>query len=79
MNKLKRIHINRQTIARNKKKGENEPIIGVEESGVPKVYGHHVYIDGPSTIMYRKDKPLKCGATVWIETRAPVAVITDAQ
>jgi hypothetical protein len=75
MSKLKRIHINKHTIAKNHKQDLNEPVIGVEESGKPKRYGHEVIIDGPSQVVYHPDKPLKCGARVWIETRADVTVI----
>ena len=31
-------------------------------------YAHEVDIQGPSKIIYSKDKPLSCGARVWIET-----------
>ena len=33
---------------------------------------NHVHIDGPSTLVYEPDKPLPCGAHVWIETDADV-------
>ena len=31
-------------------------------------YGHHIKIDGPSEVIYSPNKPLPCGAKVWIET-----------
>ena len=37
-------------------------------------YGHEVQIDGPCSVIYRPDKPLSCGAKVWIETQAGVVV-----
>lgn len=36
-----------------------------------------VEIDGPSKVVYSPDKPLSCGARLWIETKAPV--IADGQ
>jgi hypothetical protein len=36
-----------------------------------------VLIDGPCRIVYSADKPLACGARVWIETHAgvhPIAI-----
>ena len=77
MGNLKRIHINRHTILKNHKLGLRNPVVGVEESGVPKRYGHEVKILGPSSVVYSPDKPLKCGARVWIETRADIEVCSD--
>ena len=37
--------------------------------------GDEVRILGASSIIYSPDKPLSCGAKVWIETDAEVAVI----
>lgn len=37
-------------------------------------YAHAVEILGPCRIIYRPDKPLSCGATVWIETEAEVVL-----
>ena len=36
--------------------------------------GHTVKILGNSKVVYRPDKPLPCGAHVWIETYDPVKV-----
>ena len=38
-----------------------------------KVY--EVEIKGPSKVVYSPDKPLSCGAKVWIETQAEVVVL----
>jgi hypothetical protein len=35
-------------------------------------YARTVDIDGPCRIVYSPDKPLSCGARVWIETEAKV-------
>ena len=37
-------------------------------------YGHKVEILGPSKVVYSPDKPLSCGARVWIETEAEVKI-----
>ena len=37
-------------------------------------YGHTATINGPSEVVYRPQKPVGCGARVWIETKAEVAV-----
>ena len=37
-------------------------------------YGHEVNILGSSKVVYSPDKPLACGAKVWIETNSPVEV-----
>lgn len=75
---IKRVHVNRHTLAKNKKHGLTDPAIGVEESGRQKRYGSRVDIvhDGVvvASVIHREDKPLKCGARCWIETRADVRV-----
>ena len=73
MNKLKRIHINMHHIRHNKKHGTHKPVITVKSSGSNE-YGHSVEIQGPSKVIYRPDKPLSCGARVWIETRSEINI-----
>jgi hypothetical protein len=55
----------------NKKHGTNEPVLTIKE-GRTNTYCHEVDILGPSKLVYRPDKPLSCGARVWIETTAAV-------
>ena len=38
------------------------------------VYAYAVDIPGPSRVVYSPDKPLSCGAKVWIETQAEVVI-----
>jgi hypothetical protein len=38
------------------------------------VYSNEVQILGESTVMYKPNKPLSCGAKVWIETDAEVVI-----
>ena len=69
-----RIHVNQHKIRSNKKHNLNEPVITVKTSK-SNTYGHEVEVLGPSKIIYSPDKPLSCGARVWIETEAEVNVI----
>ena len=71
---IKRIHINQHKIRSNRKNGLNEPVITVKTSK-SNSYGHEVHVDGPSKIIYSPDKPLSCGARVWIETEKTVHVL----
>ena len=64
---IKRIHINQHIIRSNSKNGEREPVITVK-SGKQNVYCDRVILDGLAEIVYSPDKPLSCGAKVWIET-----------
>jgi hypothetical protein len=73
MASLKRIHINQHKIKANKKHGTNEKVISVKH-GKRNIYGHEVEIQGPSKVFYRPEKPLSCGARVWVETEATVLV-----
>ena len=72
----KYIHINQHIIRRNKSNGYNEPVITVK-TYKSNNYGHSVEVNGPCKIVYSPDKPLSCGARVWIETDASVSV-TDS-
>jgi hypothetical protein len=58
----KRIHVNQHAIKRNRKHGTTEPVITV------KTYKSN-------ELIYSPDKPLSCGAHVWIETDAEVVAI----
>ena len=69
----KYIHINQHIIRRNKSNGYNEPVITVK-TYKSNDYGHEVTVNGPCKIVYSPDKPLSCGARVWIETEASVTV-----
>jgi hypothetical protein len=64
---LKRIHINQHIIRSNNKNGERKPVITVK-AGKENVYCDRVIVDGITEIVYSPDKPLSCGAKVWIET-----------
>ena len=69
----KRIHVNQHKIRSNKKYNLNEPVITVKTSK-SNTYGHEVEVLGPSKIIYSPDKPLSCGARVWIETEGEVKI-----
>lgn len=71
----KRIHVNQHVIRRNNKvkEGPHEPPLTVK-CGKKNIYAENVVIHGPSTVVYSPDKPLSCGAKVWIETTAEVEV-----
>ena len=68
-----RIHVNQHNIRANKKDGGNRPVI-TAKTYKDNQYGHRVKILGDSEVIYSPDKPLSCGARVWIETTAPVEV-----
>jgi hypothetical protein len=65
------IHVNQHVIKANRKNGTNEPVLTVKTYKSTN-YAHEVIINGPSKVIYRPDKPLSCGAHVWIETESEV-------
>jgi len=69
----KRIHINQHVIRANKKNKTNDPVITVKTSK-SNTYANEVDIIGKCKIIYSPDKPLSCGAKVWIETDAKVVL-----
>lgn len=74
---IKRIHVNQHTIKSNRVNGEDAPVLSViTYKGTE--HAHELVIDGPCRIVYSPDKPLSCGARVWIETHAEVERIVRA-
>ena len=67
------IHVNQHVIRSNQKTGAREPVITVKQ-GKKNTYTHEVEILGPSRVVYSPDKPLSCGARVWIETTSEVDI-----
>jgi len=57
----------------NLKNGANDPVLTVK-TYKSNDYAYEVEINGPCKIVYRPDAPLSCGARVWIETQAEVAI-----
>jgi len=75
---LKRIHVNQHRIKSNKKNEKTDPVITVKDYK-SNTYGNDVVIRDKSgeeiaRVVYRPDKPLSCGATVWIETHHQVEI-----
>jgi len=68
------IHVNQHVIRSNKKTGAHAPVLTVKQGKVNR-YAHEVQIAGPSKIVYRPDKPLSCGARVWVETFGEVTLL----
>ena len=67
------IHINKNIIEKNNKRGTKLPVCRVELKGKT-WYGSKVDILGPSEMIYSPDKPRKCGARLWIETDSEVFI-----
>tara|TARA_Y100000588_G_scaffold223141_1_gene237069 strand:- start:11719 stop:11940 length:222 start_codon:yes stop_codon:yes gene_type:complete len=65
------VHVNQHVIKSNHKTGEREPVLTVKNYK-SNTYAHEVDILGPCRVVYSPDKPLKCGARVWIETKGEV-------
>ena len=73
---IKRIHINQHKIRSNKKNKVNEPVITIKTSK-NNYYVDEVEVKGSCKVMYKPDKPLSCGAKVWIETTDEVIMKSD--
>lgn len=67
------IHVNQHVIKSNRKTGATDPVLTVK-TYKSNTYAHDVEILGPSKVVYSPDKPLSCGAHVWIETQAEVKI-----
>jgi hypothetical protein len=69
-----RIHVNQHVIRRNAKTGGDEPVLTVKQ-GRKNTYAHEVEILGPSRVVYSPEKPLSCGAKVWVETESEIVFV----
>ena len=67
------IHVNQHIIKRNNNTGERKPVLTCK-TYKSNQYAHEAIIKGNSKVIYRPDKPLSCGAKVWIETDSKVRV-----
>jgi hypothetical protein len=68
------VHVNQHVIKKNRTTGSNDPVLTVK-TYKSNVYAHKIKIHGDSEIVYSPEKPLSCGAHVWIETNSEVEVI----
>lgn len=68
------IHVNQHNIRKNIKNDNLLPVLTVK-TYKSNDYAHEVEIKGSSRIIYRPDKPLSCGARVWIETEGEVVIL----
>ena len=68
------VHVNQHVIKSNAKNGTNDPVLTVKTYKDNR-YAHDVAIKGDSRIACSADKPVSCGARVWIETEAEVEIL----
>ena len=74
------IHVNQHVIKKNTKTGERNPVLTCKtyktndychEAIIKDAEGNEV-----ARVIYRPDKPLSCGARVWIETQNDIECLT---
>lgn len=76
---IKRIHVNQHIIRSNKKNGMREDPITVKMGGKSHTTSFLEIRDKDGDVVvkviYSPDKPMDCGAVVWIETLADVLFV----
>jgi hypothetical protein len=70
---ITRIHVNQHIIKSNAKTGAREPVLTVKTSKSNTKCNEVSILSG--RVVYSPDKPLSCGAKVWIETNESVEII----
>lgn len=65
------LHINMHHIRWNQSHDDKKPVITIKKEG-QNIYCNKVKILGPSEIVYTPDKPLACGARVYLTTTSEV-------
>ena len=68
------IHVNQHVIKANSKTGDRNPVLTVK-TYKENIYAHEVLIKGECKVVYSPDKPLSCGAKVWIETEHEIIIV----
>ena len=69
-----RIHVNQHNIRANAKNGNTDlPVLTVKDYKQNRKCNEVAFTNG--RVVYSPDKPLSCGAKVWIETDDPVEVV----
>jgi len=68
------IHVNQHVVRANARAAVRDPVLTIK-TYKSNTYAHEVRVLGESRIIYSPDKPLSCGAKVWIETEAEVEVV----
>jgi hypothetical protein len=68
------VHVNQHVIKANHTTGARDPVLTVK-TYKSNDYAHEVLLKGPSRVVYSPDKPLSCGARVWIETEGEVTLL----
>jgi hypothetical protein len=64
---IARIHVNQHHIRHNKKHPSRAKPVLTVKTYKSNTYTDEVEIGGPSRVVYSPEKPLSCGARVWIE------------
>lgn len=68
------VHVNQHHVRSNATKGTDLPVLTVKTYKENR-YAYEVDITGPSKIVYSPNKPLSCGARVWIEAQGEVNIV----
>ena len=68
------VHVNQHVIKSNRKHSTQKPVLTVK-TYKSNTYASEVIIRGDSKVVYSPNKPLSCGAHVWIETQSEVEII----
>lgn len=71
------VHVNQHVIAANARSGARDAVLTVKTYKENR-YAHAVRVRGPSRLVYSPNKPLSCGARVWLETQAEVELFVGA-
>lgn len=69
------VHVNQHKIKANRKNGTRLPPLTVK-TYKSTTEANEVNILGPVKVVYSPDKPLSCGARVWIETNSHVEILS---
>lgn len=68
---IKRIHVNQPNLRRRVSKTGDEPCYSIKHKGQT-FWAYEIAVMGPSYVIESIDKPLSCGARLWIETTEEV-------
>lgn len=70
---IKRIHVNQHNLRQRISGNGTDPCYTIKHKGIT-FWAYQVEIMGPSSLIESINKPLGCGARLWIETNAELRI-----
>ena len=75
---ITRVHVNQHVLKANRKHGTTDPVLTVKDYKQNR-YCNSVELPDGCRVVHSPDKPLSCGAVLWVETEGRVIINDQGQ